>query len=380
MSSRLNSKRLLINVATSSDDALLVKIAVFGIAVSFMATLMVSVVYLDQGDYDYDQIQSYREELSGFTGESMLNTTPWVLTHVFTPWISTDGTTGHIDDDGWLYGEEITDYSYIKKSADIKLSPDQKSSVPITFTDDAVTYQVQSGYKWWARESGTASGYVLAPVTWLTDTLFPGALQKTTTETKSANSWNYTGYRYVFDPTLPFQDSSDLKTSVRDGALSLVWYAYNGHEGLSGGLDVYGGQVLLASYSATDIIAAYNTASGYATTYDFNFEGTMLKLSVRFDQDAIESGTTLMQAWTEGSWSMAISSISAGNFYDIDGSTSFVSTAGSMIQTFIKIFTFNMPELGNPLANWILWAIVGLPMTIAMLCVTLRLISSFKVL
>lgn len=361
------------------DDALLTKIAIFGITVSFMATLMVSVVYLDNGDYDYDQIQGYREELSGFTGESMLTSTPWVLTHVYTPWISTDGTDGHVDQDGWLYGQEITDYDYLKRSADIRMSPEQKSSVPITFTENTVTYEVNSGYKWWARQSGTAPGYILAPVTWLADTLFPGALDPTGKETRTANSWNYTGYRYVFDPTLPFADASEGKTSVRDGSLSMVWYTYNGQEGLSGGLDVYGGQVLLASYSATDIISAYNTASGYATTYEFNFEGTLLNLSVRFDPDAIESGTTLMQAWTEGRWSMAISSVTAGNFYDIDNSTSFVSTAGSMIQTFIKIYTFDMPELGNPIANWVLWAIVGLPMTIAMLCVSMRLISSFKV-
>lgn len=369
-------------MANGGDDALLVKIAVFGIAVSFMATLMVTVVFIDSGgDYDYNEIQSYRDELSGFTGESMLNSTPWVLTHVYTPWISTDGASSeHVDEDGWLYGSEITTYGYLNQSANIKLSPEQKSSVPITYTDDAATYQVQTGYKWWASESGTAAGLVLTPFTWLAEALFPGALDKTTEETRTANSWNYTGYRYVFDPVLPFTDSSDAKASVRDGSLSLVWYTYNGQEGLSGGLDVYGGQVLLASYSATDIIAEYNTASGYATTYEFNFEGTLLNLSVRFDQTAIDSGTTLMQAWTEGSWSMAISSISAGNFYDIDNSTSFVTTAGSMISTFIKIFTFDMPELGNSIANWILWAIVGLPMTIALLCVTLRLISSFKVL
>jgi hypothetical protein len=169
-------------------------------------------------------------------------------------------------------------------------------------------------------------------------------------------------------------------TSVRDGALSLVWYNYAGTEGLSGGLDVYGGRVLLASYTAADIISAYNTTSGYATTYDFDFEGTKLELNVRFDQVVLEEGTSLMQAWTQGDWSLAISSISAGNFYDIEESTSFSSTAGSMIKTFIQIFTFSLPAVSNPWIGWVLWMLCGLPMCMAMLFVTLRIIESVKIL
>ena len=85
-----------------------------------------------------------------------------------------------------------------------------------------------------------------------------------------------------------------------------------------------------------------------------------------------------MQAWTEGSWSFAISSVSAGNFLDIENSVSYSNSVGSMIDTFIKIFTFSVPDLGNSWAGMILWLMCGLPMTIAMLCVTLRVINSTK--
>lgn len=361
-------------MADDGGDKLLVKIAVFGIAMSFMATLMVSVVFVEgNGDYDYDEIQSYRDELISFTGESMLNSTPWVLTAVYTPWVSTDGTDGHIDPDGWLYGQSITDYSYIGKSADIRLDPDQKSAVPITQAESSLTYKYETGYKWWASNfdgDGLSIGGKIAQKL---------GFNVTETETETANIWNYTGYRYYFDPTLPFNDQSGGGTSTRDGALSLVWYSYNGQEGLSGGLDVYGGNVLLASYSAADIIADYNSSSGYATSYEFNFEGTILNLSIRFDAETINVGVPLMQAWTQGDWSMAISSVSAGNFFDIDSSTSFTTSAGSMIKTFIKIYTFDMPEMGNSVANYILWMLVGLPMTMAILCITLRLVNGFRV-
>lgn len=365
---------------SSGDDALLVKIAVFGIVMSVMCTAFITVLFVENGsDYTYEDIQQGREELSQFTGQSMLNQTPWVLTGIYTPWVSTDGTDGHIDEDGWLYGTAITTsegYSYIGKSADIKLDAEQKSNVPITVNDSTVSYKYVDGHKWWAGQHSEEGN--LSPIGKFLVKYFNA--DPYTYESRNATIWNYTGYRYTFDPTLPFSTKNpDSGTvSTRDGKLSLVWYSYNGQEGLSGGLQIYGGRVLLSSYSAADIITAYNSSSGYATSYDFDFEGTVLTLSIRFDQDVIDSGTALMQAWVNGNWSLAISSVSAGNFFDLDDSLSFSSTAGSMIKTFISIYTFDMPQIDNAWAQWILWALVGLPMTMAMLCVTLRLINGFR--
>ena len=73
---------------------------------------------------------------------------------------------------------------------------------------------------------------------------------------------------------------------------------------------------------------------------------------------------------------MAISSVSAGNFYDIEGSASFANTTGSIINTFIQIYTFSTPNIDNEWAQLIIWLLVGLPMTIAMLCVSMRIVSS----
>jgi hypothetical protein len=363
----------------ANSDSTLMKVAIFGICMSLICTAMFSVMLSTGGDYDYDEIDSYRDDLIAFSGESMINQTPWVLTHVYTPWTSDLDASTHTDADGWLYGSEITDYSYLKKSADIKLSPNQKSAVPLTYTEERATYTVEDGYEWWSYKSGSVVGWVLSPFTWVGEKA--GLLDPVAYKDVTANAWNYTGYRYVFDPTLPFKSTStdDAKTSTVDGALSLVWYSYNGQEGLSGGLDVYGGEILLASYSAMDIIADYNDASGYATTYDFDFSGTHLVLSIRFDANALEDGTPLMQAWQDGDWSMAISSVSAGNFFDLENSTAFTATAGSMIETFISIYTFSMPSIDNPWMDVILWLIVGLPMTMAMLFITLRVMNSIKI-
>lgn len=363
-------------MASYGDDATLMKVAVFGIAMSIFCTLGIQIMLVEaSGDYDYDDIQAYKNDLIQFSGQTMINNSPWVLTHVYTPWDPATGVADHYSE-GWMYGEDYGPapeddsrpaYPGYMEAADIRLDPDQKSSVPLSYTREAI--QEESELKWWAKIPvvnviGIALGQ--NPIA---------------TYQPALNNWNYTGYRYVFDPTLPFA-TEENKPSAHDGSLSIVWYTYNGQEGLSGGLDIYGGRhaasndtIKLASYSAADIVADYNLGSPYATVYDFDFNGTHLNLSIRFDADAIESGMPLMQAWTEGKWSMAISSISAGNFLDIENSTAFSDTMGGMFNTFIKIFTFSLPEFNNPWAAMILWLMVGLPMTIALLCVTLRAVK-----
>ena len=356
-------------MAAAGDDQILMKVAVFGIAMSLVCTVMVTLLFSENGngDYDYDAVSSARSELVSFSGETMLNESPWELVAVYTPWNSSLDASTHTDADGWLYGESI-EYSQIGKHADISLDASQKSTRFITVDDETYSYEVYEGKKLLytlPAIGGVAQGIASA-----------FGLDVYNHHTETASNWDYTGYRYVFDPMLPFSS----ETSTVDGSLSLVWYDFNDQEGLSGGLDIYGGSVKLATYSAADIAADYNSSSGYATTYDFDFEGTHLTLSIKFDQSVIEAGMPLMQAWSLGYWTMAISSASAGNFFDIDSSTSFTVTAGNMIETFIQIYTFDLPSVDNTWMDLILWILVGLPMTLAMLCITLRLINGFRVL
>lgn len=354
-------------MAAGGDDNTLIKIAVFGITFSIIATIGLTLMWNTNDGYAYEDIASARSDLIDFSGQTMINHTPWKLVGVATPWVSTDGVEGHLDPDGWLYGEYYStseEYSYIGQSANIKLNPDRKSSVPISVSQETVEYTVDTGYKWWALP-----GVWWSPISRGIGEFF--GQDPIIHSDRDATIWNYTGFRYIFDNMLPFSDG----TSAKDGALSIVWYSYNNQEGLSGGLQVYGDSVVLSSYSAADIVAGYNQTNAYATTYDFNFNGILLTLSIRFDPDAIESGMPLMQAWTEGHWSMAISSVSAGNFYDLENSAAFAHTAGGVVQTFIDIYTWDLPQVNSSWAKLLMWLLVGLPMTIAMLCVSLRMLS-----
>lgn len=378
-------------MADQGDAHTLVVIAIFCIAMSVMSTCLVSMFVSGSSDYDYDTINAYRSELVEFSGGQLVNDNPWVLTAAYTPFtpgiIPDEEIPNHIERDGgqtigWLYGEKITNYPYLGKVSDIKLDPDQKSNQLLT-VGDPYDYVYRNGKEWWAGGNDMGITIIDPGIVRFFADLFTDQDTSNigyTTVSGTANNWNYTGLRYVFDPVLPLSSEG----STRDGRLSLVWYQIPGDTGLSGALEVYADknheQIKLGSISARDIINTFRSSDGYVQTFDFDFEGTHLNLTIRFDPTVYNSYSTLQQAWDEGSWSMAISSASAGNFFDVENSNAFNVTAGSMLDTFVQIYTFDYPHFDNSWVEFIMWLLVGLPMTLAMLFITLRLVGGiFKI-
>ena len=111
----------------------------------------------------------------------------------------------------------------------------------------------------------------------------------------------------------------------------------------------------------------YNKNSALATTYKFNFEGTVLNLNIRFDPEVLAGSIPLDEAWNEGYWSIAITSESAGNFLDIKNSNSFTNSLGSMIDTFRNIYFFDVPNVDSPLWSMLLWLFCVLPAEVALM-------------
>lgn len=371
----------------SGDAGTLTKIAIFCITFSMITTMLCAVYASGSGDYDYDAVKYYQSQLSEYTGGNLVNDSPWVLTSVYTPFIPGDygaDIENHIDEDGWLYGSSVA-YADIGKAAAISLDKDYQSNQKLS-VGDPYSDRYRTGEET-IKKVLDVIGDVFNTPSWAyieglnTIGVYDGDGYKY--NSVSASNWNYTGYRYVFDPTLPFSNGA----SSKDGSLSIVWYDYDNESGISGGLVIYGSgddeqQVILADYSASDIIAGYQASNGYATTYDFNFDGTHLNLSVRFNPDAISTYGSLRAAWDAGAWTMAISSASAGNFFDVENSNAFTTTAGTMFDTFVQIFTFDYPKFSGEgeWANIVLWLMVGLPMTMGLLLITMRTVGGvFKV-
>lgn len=348
--------------------------------------MMLCNVY-DSGSSDYDAatIKAYQSQLYEYTGGTLVNDNPWILTSVYTPFDpERDGNDmdNHVDPDGWVYGSSVS-YQYIDQATKIKLDPNQKSNQKLSYGEYGWSYKTTE--QGWHKAGKTVWKYVFQSD--FDD--FLGGLNNLGVNTTDgynynsglANNWNYTGYRYVFDPALPFSTGA----SSKDGTLSIVWYDTGDDTGLSGGLQIYKNgrssshddKILIAEYSASDIITAYQSANGWATVYNFNFEGILLHLSIQFGPLAIMDYANLKAAWDSGNWDMAISAPSAGNFFDVENSTSFVDSAGSMMDTFIQIYTFDYPKFENEglWANIVLWLLIGLPMTMALLLLTARFVG-----
>lgn len=374
------------------DAHTLAVIAIFCIAMSVMTTCLVTVFVSGSSDYDYDTINAYRSDLVTFSGGQLTDDNPWVLSGVYTPF--TPGTIpdsdipNHIENDngqsvGWLYGSKITTYPYIGEVSNIKLDSGQKSN-QLLRQGENVSYEYRNGRSWW--NGGNDAGVtILNPdvVRWFSSVTGIGDVDENygyEVSSGTVNNWNYTGYRYVFDPVLPFNDQA----SAKDGRLSIVWYSIENDSGISGALEIYGSKnnevIKYGEISSKDIVSTFLSTAGYVQVFDFNFSGTHLNLTIRFDPTVYNTYSTLQQAWDAGAWSMAISSASAGNFFDVETSNSFNATAGSMLDTFIQIYTFDYPHFEESWVEFVMWMLVGLPATLGMLFVTIRLVGGvFKI-
>lgn len=380
-------------MAEDGGERTLIKIAIFCIAMSVMSTCIVTLFVQGSSDYDYDTINAYRSQLTEFSGGQLINDNPWVLNGVYTPFtpgsIPDSDIPNHIENDngqsiGWLYGQKITTYQYIGEVAGIKLDPNQKSNQLLT-VGNPYSYEYRTGASWWNGNNDMGVTLLNADlIRWFSRTTGIGDIDDDygyETVSGSANNWNYTGYRYVFDPVLPFSSEA----SSRDGRLSLVWYQIPTDTGLSGALEIYGGskeqsQIRLGRISSAEIVSAFRSTAGYSQVFDFDFEGTHLNLTIQFDPTVYASYSSLQDAWDAGSWSMAISTASAGNFFDVANSNAFNVTAGSMLDTFISIYTFDYPHFDDSWVEFIMWILVGLPMTMGLLFITMRLVGGvFKI-
>ena len=371
----------------SGDASTLTKIAIFCISFSMIATILCGIYDTGTSDYDYETIKYYQGQLYEYTGGQLVNDNPWMLTHVYTPFDpDRDGSDmdNHVDPDGWVYGSEITTYPYLQNDVNVKLDPNQKSNQKLTYGEYSWSYQTGEttwhtvGRDIWHNVFRADFNSFLKGLNKIDGIDVPDGYIY---NSGLANNWNYTGYRYVFDPVLPFNAGS----SARDGSLSIVWYNTADDTGISGGLQVYkngrsashNDRVILAEYSASEIIANYQSSGGYATVFNFDFDGIIIHMAIQFGPMAVTDYASLKNAWDTGNWDMAISTPSAGNFFDVDNSTAFVDSAGSMLDTFIQIYTFEYPKFqGEAMwANLVLWLIVGLPMTMGLLLITMRMVG-----
>lgn len=366
--------------AGGGDDRLQVALAVWGIVISIVITaLMPVLVPVSTTGYDIDDIYEERASLEMYTGESMINQSPFVLVHAYRPY--TYGGEYHTTKEGWLYGEESLDENdqpslivdgvqQIGKTSGIKLDPAMKSSVPlISTTKDTIQlvdpWEAAYGAGTWMDMIAGGIGRFLSGIT---------GEDVRIEKTISYPTWAYTGYCYEFDPMLRIathtedgEPATDTR-KVDDAKLNIVWYDLDGQEGISGGLVLYNSKTnaILASYTAAEIVSAYNPMSQNASRFTLDFDGTMVQMWIKFDEDVIINNLDLSQSFEMGKWTLAFTCTSADMYLDLQNSSSFTASLGGMLDTYIKIFTLDLPDIGAE-GNLVLWVLCVLPLGLAMI-------------
>lgn len=356
--------------SSGGDDRLQVGMAVFAVVVSFMVTMMVPIVapaYDTSTGYTYADMYAERASLEAFTGESMTNMAPWKLTGVYTTWTLGDSLDNIDPETGWAYGESIP-YSQIGKTSQIKLDPAHKSDRPLHYNtyEGAIPEIVEQN--WWAYRSDGSLTIFGQLADWI-------GLSTVTVvqEQQDVNSWQFSGYRYEFDPMLVIDytnpDDPYSKESTTDAKLSLVWYKGDQiGQGLSGGLILYSNTTngVVANITMDQILSSYNSVSSYSTKYKFDFQGVQLYLNLRFDLDVITGAQDLNQAFDEGRWTIAITALSMDNWMNFTQSNSLSNSTANLLDTYIQIFTLSFPTV-DFFWSIVLWVICILPVQLVVL-------------
>ena len=360
--------------AGGGDDRLQIQLAVWGIIIGIVVSAMLPIMLPSSPTgYGLEEIYRERATLELYTGQSMINQAPFKLVHVYTPY--TLGEEYRLTEEGWLYGSELTDGegnpSYVLDGTDyiqsdstvIRLDPAQKSAVPLytTTTERIVMVDpfAEKGGFWW----DTVAGGIARFLSGLTGESILMERVKTYT------TWSYTGYAYELDPMLRINTENGTSTkTVDDAKLTNVWYNLKGQEGISGGLVLYNSKTnaIIANYTAAEIVSNYDTMSQTASSYPLTFNGTNVNMHIRFDADVLINNLDLSQAWTTGQWSISFTASSADTFLDIANSTSFTSSLGSILTTYLDIMTVNLPNVSLEW-NLVLWIICIMPLGLAII-------------
>ena len=375
------------------DDRLQVQLAVFGIVISVMVSALLPILIptANSVGYTLDEIYQERNALELYTGESMISQAPFKLQHVYTPY--TLGDEYHVTEEGWLYGSELLNEdqepSYVINGeeqigkTEIRLDPNYKSAVPLYDSPTRYAKLVkESAYDWlgggfWQRSAEFWTAGLLSFMTWFWDSDREEHITDVIWQDKYVDgyypTWNFSGYRYELDPMLRIQTHTESgptadSKAVDDAKLSIVWYDTDGQEGISGGLVLYNSKsnAILASYTAAEIVASYNSMSQTASKFRLNFDGTLITMWIKFDPDVIINNLDLSWAFSQGKWTVAFSTPSADTYLDLQNSGSFSSSLGSMLETYIGIFTMSLPQLSTEW-NLVLWIVCVMPMGLAVI-------------
>lgn len=244
------------------------------------------------------------------------------------------GTTA----DGWIYGARVTNYSPINYDN--------------TQEDYTITYDADSGlYEYSQAPSGSTS--IKAGDTYTSVTM--DVEQKSTVFFTSENktiysngfTYDYTGYRYAFQPISNYQaeDASGNKIDVKatSSSLSLIWYQFVSQSGIAGQLIIAGSDYSVSYLNSTQIVSAFNTTNS-TSTFPMTFNGVDMNLVIRINPYYLAQGYTVGECYSLGFWDVMV----YGQSVDGSGinSADYSFNVWSVFETLIDLLTFDTAQYG----------------------------------
>ncbi len=323
-------------------------------AVPLMFTLFVPQHEINVDPYE-QQIAQLQESYYLSTGHTVTATTEvWGLTGIYTPYNGSTYSTYGITDDGWIYGKREIDYvptQYDPSNANViggyrvgynesdhlyyyLTAPSNRSDIvtasgsPPNLTLDAEGKSTV--YTEVAMDNANISSIFFTP----------GG--KTTTD--KGYYYEYTGYRYAFQPLRPYTalvGGSEKEVVPNSTSLSLIWYRYSTLSGIAGQLTLSGSDTGLSYLNADDIVREFNSSTS-SSTFDMTFNNVAMHISIRLDPTYVSKGYSPKDCFNNGWWSVIVSSDAVATSKLNDATYDF--NPNNVFDTLIKLFTFRITE------------------------------------
>lgn len=343
------------------DNNFIFKSLVFALVVMLMLPTCIS-IFVDKQDNTIDSTyDNLIADYKNFTGTNYnFNENVWTLTNITTPYL---GGSYNYSEDGWLYGSSITTYT------------------PSQYIDTLSEYTIQKGtdgfyYYTGSTQDGHANGDLCSNISMdiskKSSIFFTESGKHNETTWINKSSWNedfvysenyrnvkrysivteweeeqntgnfyydYTGYRYVFQPVTDYYNEDGNLEIASKTSLSLIWYEYYTASGIAGQLVLTGSDSGVAYLTSTEIVKAFNSTNNTAK-FNVNFNGNPMNLYVRINPYYTTQGMSIEDCYNNGYWSVMVSSIST----DVKTytSTDYSFNIANIWDTIIDLFTFNM--------------------------------------
>lgn len=374
-----------------ADSSFAFKTFIFSMVILFVMPMMINAFVpqladgLDQNEL-MDDYYDFTGAARGKTEESV-----WVLTGIYTPY---EGDSYGYTDDGWLYGSRVsynrpTQYQDTNREFDVirddkngiyKYATDSKDYSPDeTITDkDGNNKTVNKGT---GHKAGDLYTSVVFDKAYKSDIFFSTSLKYgqggdrySDVTGKEPFYYEYTGYRYAFQPTADMYtvdaDGNKMDVTATTSSLSLIWYSYYNSDGLSGQLVISGNDSGVSYLTSDQIIRAFDSTTSTAR-FEMTFNGGVkMGIYIKIDAYELAQGHTVEYCYNQGFWSVMVTSISTS--FDAYSGTDFTLNIENIFMTMVKLLTFDYASFNmSPMMGMICSFVIVIPLYASLIALAL---------